>query len=93
MPFKRGVVLLEQRLDRLEGRVDNLEKEMKAQEIEFAETRVYVREGYKKMNDIAIALEAMKAKSNTRLERFFEKLLWVVLGIAGTYIATQLNLK
>jgi hypothetical protein len=84
---------VEQRMDRLEDRVDKLEDEVKKQGKDFAVTEVYVKEIYKKMDSIATVLETMKAKSNTRMERFIEKFIWVVLGIAGTYIATKLNLK
>jgi Ni,Fe-hydrogenase III large subunit len=84
---------VDQRLERLEERVEKLEDEVKKQGKDFAVTEVYVKEIYKKMELIASALEAMKAKSNTRMERFIEKFIWVLLGIAGTYIATQLNLK
>jgi uncharacterized 2Fe-2S/4Fe-4S cluster protein (DUF4445 family) len=84
---------VEQRIDRLEERVDKLEDEIKKQGKDSAVTEVYVKEIYKKMDAIAAAIETMKAKSNTRMERFIEKFLWVVLGIAGTFIATKLNLK
>jgi hypothetical protein len=84
---------VEQRIDRLEERVDKLEDEVKKQGKDFAVTEVYVKEIYKKMDSIATVLDSMKAKSNTRMERFIDKLIWVMLGIAGTYIATKLNLK
>jgi hypothetical protein len=84
---------MEQRIERLEDRVDKLEEEVKKQGKDFAVTEVYVKEIYKKMDSIATVLESMKAKSNTRMERFIDKLIWVMLGIVGTYIATKLNLK
>lgn len=84
---------MEQRIDRLEYRVDKIEEDVKKQGKDFAGTEVYVKEIYKKTDAISNVLEAMKAKSNTRMERFIDKLLWVVLGIAGTYIATKLNFK
>lgn len=84
---------IDNRLDNVEKRQDKLEDKHEKHALEFAETKVYVKEIYKKMDAIVASLESMKAKSNTRMERFLEKMLWVVLGIAGTYIATKLNLK
>jgi Na+-translocating ferredoxin:NAD+ oxidoreductase RnfC subunit len=84
---------IDNRFESIEKRQDRLEEKHEKHALEFAETKVYVKEIYKKMDAIAAALETMKAKSNTRMERFIEKLLWIALGIVGTYVATQLNLK
>jgi hypothetical protein len=80
-------------LDKVEDRQGQLEKELKTHEIEFAETKVYVKEIYKRMDSISIALEALKSSTSSRWEKFLEKALWVALGIVGTYITTKLNLK
>jgi hypothetical protein len=84
---------IDSRLDKVEDRQGKLERDLKDHEIEFAETKVYVKEIYKKMDAISIALEGMKTYSGNKWELFFEKVLWVGLGIVGTYIATKLNLK
>jgi archaellum component FlaC len=84
---------IDNRLDKVEDRQDKLEGDLKDHEIEFAETKVYVKEIYKKMDAISITLETMKSYSGSKWETFFEKVLWVGIGIVGTYIATKLNLK
>lgn len=82
---------MEQRIDRLEDRVEKLEKDLKAQEIEFAETRVYVREGYKKMDSIQIALEAMKTATGSEWKQFFEKGFWLAAGSIVTFLVTKIH--
>jgi DNA repair ATPase RecN len=84
---------IDNRLDKVEERLERLESDLKNHEIEFAETKVYVKEIYKKMDAISIALETLKAYSGNKWEKFFEKALWAALGVIGTYIATKLNLK
>jgi DNA repair ATPase RecN len=84
---------IDNRLDKVEERQDRLESNFKNHEIEFAETKVYVKEIYKKMDAISISLESMKSYSGNKWEKFFEKVLWTALGVIGTYIATKLNLK
>jgi hypothetical protein len=84
---------VEQRIDRLEDRVDKLEDEVKKQGLESVRTEVYVKEIYKKMDAIAIALESMRTTSGSKWETFFAKALWVVLGVVGSYVATKINFK
>jgi hypothetical protein len=84
---------IDSRLDKVEDRQEKLEKELKGHELEFAEMKVYVKEIYKRMDAISLTLEAMKSYSGSKWETFFEKVLWVALGIIGTYIATKLNIK
>jgi DNA repair ATPase RecN len=84
---------IDNRLDKVEERQERLESNLKNHEIEFAETKVYVKEIYKKMDAISIALETMKSNSANKWEKFFEKALWAAIGVIGTYIATKLNLK
>lgn len=55
--------------------------------------KVYVKEIYKRMDSILLSLEMMKSYSGSKWDTFLEKVLWVALGIIGTYIATKLNLK
>jgi hypothetical protein len=45
------------------------------------------------MDSISLTLEAMKSISGRKWDTFWEKVLWVALGIIGTYIATKLNIK
>jgi septal ring factor EnvC (AmiA/AmiB activator) len=84
---------IDSRLDKVEDRQEKLERDLKDHEIEFAETKVYVKEIYKKMDAISLALEAMKFSSSRKWEKFFEKVLWALIGVIGTYIATKINLK
>ncbi|QGQ95907.1 hypothetical protein EHS13_13985 [Paenibacillus psychroresistens] len=84
---------IDSRLDRVEDRQEKLEKELKGHELEFAEMKVYVKEIYKRMDTISLTLEAMKSYSGNKWDTFIEKILWVALGIIGTYIATKLNIK
>lgn len=84
---------MDSRVDKVEDRVDKLERDLKGHELEFAEMKVYVKEIYKRMDSISLTLEAMKSYSGNKWDTFFEKLLWVGLGVLGTYIATKLNLK
>jgi septal ring factor EnvC (AmiA/AmiB activator) len=84
---------MESRLEKVEDREEKLEKELKVTEIELAETKVYVKEIYKKMDSISKTLESMISYSGNKWEKFFEKVLWVALGIVGTYMATKFNLK
>jgi predicted nucleic acid-binding Zn-ribbon protein len=82
---------LDHRIEKVEDRQDKLEEKHEKHALEFAETRVYVREGYKKMESIQIALESMRTTSSSKWEQFFAKALWVILGVAGTYIATKIK--
>jgi hypothetical protein len=92
-PLEQRFREIDNRLDRVEDRQDKIEEKHEKQALEFAETKVYVKEIYKKMDSISISLEAMRASTSGKWEQFFSKALWVVLGIAGTYIATKINLK
>jgi hypothetical protein len=84
---------VDSRLDKVEDRQEKFEKDLKGHELEFAEMKVYVKEIYKRMDSISLTIEAMKSYSGSKWDTFFEKLLWIGLGILGTYIATKLNLK
>ncbi|MEX2462537.1 MAG: hypothetical protein WD469_14770 [Paenibacillaceae bacterium] len=84
---------IDSRLDKVEDRQEKLERDLKGHELEFAEMKVYVKEIYKRMDSISLTLEAMKTYSGSKWDVFLEKILWVGLGVVGTYIATKLNLK
>lgn len=77
---------MEQRFERLEDRVDKLEDEVKKQGLEFAETRVYVKEIYKKMDDIQLALAAKETGNNDRWARIVERSFWAIVTIVGYFL-------
>lgn len=82
---------MEQRVDRLESRVDKLEQDQRASEIEFAETRVYVREGYKKMDAISLAVETLKKTQGSEWKQFFEKGFWVTAGAIAAFLTGKIH--
>jgi len=59
---------MEERQERLEERTDKLEEVVQRQQIEFAETRVYVKETYKRLDDIALSIESLKNSTNDRID-------------------------
>lgn len=84
---------MEQRIERLEDRVDKLEERQQKHAEEFAETKVYVKHIYKKIEEIVTSLEILKTASNlTRDEgkgewkQFFEKGFWLVAGAIVAFI-------
>jgi DNA repair ATPase RecN len=91
--MEQGFREIDSRLDKVEDRQSKLESDLKEHEIEFAEMKVYVKEIYKRMDAISTSFEAMKSYSGNKWDAFFEKILWVALGVVGTYIATKFNLK
>lgn len=82
---------IDSRLDRVEDRQDKLEGDLKRHEIEFAETKVYVKEIYKKMDSISIALEALKNATGSEWKGFFEKAFWLVSGAAVAFFAGKIH--
>lgn len=82
---------MEQRIDRLEFRVDKLEEKAEKQGLDFAETRVYVKEIYKKMDEIKASLEVMKKESGSEWKQFFEKGFWLAAGAVVAYLAGKIH--
>ena len=84
---------MEQRVERLEDRVDKLEDKVEKQGLEFAETRVYVKEIYKKLDDLNLALVTQQKrdnsdydKNNDRWAKIVERSIWAIVTIVGYFL-------
>ncbi|MBA3816919.1 MAG: hypothetical protein H0X29_10480 [Parachlamydiaceae bacterium] len=62
--------VIHSRIDKVEFRQDNFEKELKHHEIAFAKTEVYVKEIYKQMEKIAEAVDSLKNSTTRSREDF-----------------------
>lgn len=82
---------VEQRLDRVEDRQEKLEHEHQKHREEFAETKVYVKEIYKKLEAVNVSLELLKTTSGNKWEQLWSKVAWFALGILGTIVSTKLK--
>ncbi|MFE4203238.1 hypothetical protein [Aneurinibacillus aneurinilyticus] len=83
---------MEQRVVRLEERVDKLEEKFEKHGVEFAETRVYVKEIYKKLDDLSVNIASIKQKgseddsNNDRWAKIVERSFWAIVTIVGYFL-------
>lgn len=84
---------VEQRMDRLEERVDKLEEKVEKQGLDFAETRVYVKEIYKRLDDLKVNLASLSTKreenndkNNDRWAKIVERAIWAIVAIVGYFL-------
>jgi DNA repair ATPase RecN len=81
---------VEQRVTRLEERMNKLEDKFEKHGVEFAETRVYVKEIYKKLDDLNISIAAINQKgsesNNDRWARIVERSFWAIVTIVGYFL-------
>lgn len=85
--------LVEQRVDRLEERLEKLEDKVEKQNIEFTETKVYVKEIYKKLDELKTDLAnfsktAAKSndKNNDRWAKIVERAIWAIVAIVAYFL-------
>ena len=57
------------RVERIEDRQDQLEKEVKEHREEFLETRFYTKETYKKLEQIQVTLNTIEKTTSERIEQ------------------------
>lgn len=76
---------MDQRIDRLEERMDRCEEKLEKQNVEFAETRVYVKEIYKMIEELKQQLKPSD-KNNERMAKIAERLIWAIVTIVGYFI-------
>lgn len=67
--MQQQIIGLEKRMDKLEGRHEQLEKLMKDHREEFIETRTYVKESYAALNKIQLGIESLKQQTAERIEQ------------------------
>lgn len=68
--YDEKFVRLESRQDRIEEKQAKMDDTQQQQAIQFAETKVYVKEIYKKMDGIAVAVDSLKISSSRSREDF-----------------------
>jgi uncharacterized coiled-coil DUF342 family protein len=90
---------MEQRIERLEDRVDKLEEKVEKQGLESAETRVYVKEIYKKLDDLKTSFaylstpknEPKNTEENERMAKIIERCIWAIVTIVGYFVGKGLG--
>jgi peptidoglycan hydrolase CwlO-like protein len=89
---------MEQRVVKLEDRVDKLEEKVEKQALEYAETKVYVKEIYKKLDDLKTSVATItnqnqdnKDHNNERLAKIIERCIWAIVTIVGYFVGKGLG--
>lgn len=84
----------EHRIERLEERMTAAEQKIEKQAVEQAETRVYVKEIYKRMDEIKTSIIAITAsgkddksdKDSDRWAKVVERAFWAIVTIVGYFV-------
>lgn len=81
------------RFEQLENRLYKMEEKVEKQSVEVAETRVYVQEIYKRLEEMKINIDSMAnehSKENInkkeRTAKIIERMIWAVVTILGYFI-------
>jgi uncharacterized coiled-coil protein SlyX len=85
---------MENRVSRLEERMDKVEDKLEKHSIEQAETRVYVKEIYKKLDDLNTRFATLSSakqndsddKNNDRWAKIVERAFWAIVTIVGYFV-------
>lgn len=90
---------MEGRVARLEDRMSKAEDKLDRQSVEQAETRVYVKEIYKKIDEMKSSLDAKTTtsekhndKSNDRMAKIIERLIWAIVTVVGYFVGKGLGM-
>jgi len=77
---------VESRVSRLEERMDKVEEKLEKHSIEQAETRVYVKEIYSKLEDIKTTIATLQGRDSDRWAKVVERSFWAIVTIVGYFV-------
>jgi len=81
------------KLENLENRMSKLEEKVEKQTIEAAETKVFLKEIFKRLEELKIDIELLSQekkkkleKKDERISKIIERLIWAIVTILGYFI-------
>lgn len=85
---------MESRVIRLEDRMSKVEDKLDRHSIEQAETRVYVKEIYKKLDDLKASLDSKTTSKsdNDMWPKIIERIIWGFVTVVGYFLGKGLGM-